>query len=58
MSYFNNQTPNFTPEMLDTLVRCLKRDDVIENNKAEVLSDLKLIMDCANVMYRELEEVK
>ena len=56
MSHFANQSPFYTPEMLETLIRGLKKEDSIENNKEEVLKSLSCIMDLANVLYRELEE--
>ena len=55
MSHFDNQSPFYTPEMLETLVRCLKREDE-NNNKEEVLKTLNCIMELSNVLYRELKE--
>ena len=55
MSYFDNQSPYYNPGMLETLVRCLKREDE-ENNKEEVLKTLNTIMELSNVLYRELKE--
>ena len=55
MSYFDNQSPYYNPGMLETLVRCLKREDE-KNNKEEVLKSLKCIMELTNVLYKELEE--
>ena len=56
MSHFAKQSPFYTPEMLETLVRGLLKEDSVENNKKEVLKSLDCIMDLANVLYRELEE--
>jgi len=56
MSHFANQSPFYTPEMLETLIRGLMKEDSVENNKEEVLKSLSCIMDLANVLYRELEE--
>jgi hypothetical protein len=57
MSHFDNQTCFYQPKTLETLVKCLKREDE-NNNKEEVLKTLDCIMDCANVMYRELKETQ
>ena len=56
MSHFAKQSPFYTPEMLETLIRGLMKEDSVENNKEEVLKSLSCIMDLANVLYRELEE--